>query len=406
MKSKIVIILILISMKLACENNNRILEDIENDDDIEMTINNENFDVFKYSKQIGNETLLLYRVTDFVLNELIGKKAKNQIVDKNKLYQFLLILANEYNSNTSLEINPYHNIYHAAEVTQNLYTYLKKTKKSIPFLFSDTYVKEKEELEFQSNIDYIDLDIFALIIAAICHDFRHTGRDNNFYLNYKEKIPFAKVLKKYDYKLELYHFAEAQKLIEEISLLELLNKYQKNRFYKIMRIVIYGTDNSLNKKHAEDMILYKDIINADSINLSKEMILNNMKFFVNSNQKENNTNQILDEIKLIVFECFLHGADISGSTKNFEYFITWAKKVLDEFCEQSKEVHQFDKTKEINCFENDSQKFREEELSFFEFVVDIFFTPFCDVFKDLNYLCINHEKNIQILKNTEKIFDN
>ena len=406
MKSKIVIILILISMKLACENNNRILEDIENDDDIEMTINNENFDVFKYSKQIGNETLLLYRVTDYILNDLIVKKAKNQIVDKNKLYQFLLILANEYNSNTSLEINPYHNIYHAAEVTQNLYTYLKKTKKSIPFLFSDTYVKEKEELEFKSNIDYIDLDIFALIIAAICHDFRHTGRDNNFYLNYKEKVPFAKFLKKYDYKLELYHFAEAQKLIEEISLLELLNKYQKNRFYKIMRIVIYGTDNSLNKKHAEDMILYKDIINADSINLSKEMILNNMKFFVNSNQKENNTNQILDEIKLIVFECFLHGADISGSTKNFEYFITWAKKVLDEFCEQSKEVHQFDKTKEINCVKNDSQKFREEELSFFEFVVDIFFTPFCDVFKDLNYLCINHEKNIQILKNTEKIFDN
>ena len=34
MKSKIVIILILISMKLGCENNKRLLEDIENDDDI------------------------------------------------------------------------------------------------------------------------------------------------------------------------------------------------------------------------------------------------------------------------------------------------------------------------------------------------------------------------------------
>ena len=405
MKSIIFFLLILKSMNLACENNRRLLTDIENDDDIEMSIDNENFDVFKYAKQIKNETLLLYKVTDFALNDLIGKKAKNQIVDKNKLYQFLLILASEYNSNTFPEINPYHNIYHAAEVTQNLYTYLKNTKKSIPILFSDTYIKEQEELNFKTNIDYIDLDIFSLIIAAICHDFRHTGRDNNFYLTYKDKVPFAKVLKNYNYKLELYHFAEAQKLIEEIGLLDLLNKFQKDRFYKIMRIAIYGTDNSLNKKHAEDMVIYKDIINADSINKAKEMISNNMKIHVNSIQKENNTNQVLDEIKLIVFECFLHGADISGSTKSLEYFITWAKKVLVEFCEQSKEVHQLDKTKEINCVGNDDQKFREQELSFFEYVVDIFFRPFCDVFKGLNYLCIQHEKNVQFLNSTKKIFD-
>jgi len=403
MKYLYALLLILISTNLACENKRRLLADIENNDDIEMNINNENFDVFKYEKQIKNETLLLYKLTDSVLNDLIGKQAKNQIVDKNKLYQFLLILANEYNSNTFPEMNPYHNIYHAAEVTQNLYTYLKKTKKSIPILFSDTYVKEKDELSFNTNINYIDLDIFSLIIAAICHDFRHTGRDNNFYLNYKDKVPFAKVLKQYNYKLELYHFAEAQKLIEEIGLLELLNKFQKDRFYKIMRIAIYGTDNSLNKKHAEDMVLYKDIINANSINASKEMISNNMKIHLNSIQKENNTNQVLDEIKLIVFECFLHGADISGSTKSIEYFITWSKKVLVEFCNQSKEVHQLDKTKEINCVGNDDQKFREEEFSFFEYVVDIFFTPFCDVFKDLNYLCINHEKNKQFLKDAEKI---
>ena len=59
-----------------------------------------------------------------------------------------------------------------------------------------------------------------------------------------------------------------------------------------MRIAIYGTDNSLNKKHAEDMVLYKDIINSDSINKAKEIISNNMKIYVNSIQKENNTNQV------------------------------------------------------------------------------------------------------------------
>ena len=44
-----------------------------------------------------------------------------------------------------------------------------------------------------------------------------------------------------------------------------------------MRIAIYGTDNSLNKKHAEDMVLYKDIINSDSIAFIDIIIISNIK---------------------------------------------------------------------------------------------------------------------------------
>ena len=348
----------------------------------EMFPNNENFNVFKYSEQFENKTLIIYKLTDYVLNDLLGKNVKNQIVNKNKLSDFLVKLAKEYNSNSYPEINPYHNLFHATEVVQNIYIYLSKSKKNLPLLFTDTYVKENEELEFISNIKYNDLDIFALIISAACHDFKHTGRDNNFYLTYKDKVPFSKILKDYEYKLEYYHFAEAKKLIESMDLLESLNKYQKERFYKIMKLVIYGTDNSLNKKHAEDMKLYKDIIKSNDIKLN---------------------NQIIDDIKLMIFGCFLHGADISGSTKNFDYFITWADKELIEFCEQSKEVHSLDETKQINCVGNDDKKFRENELSFFDNVVNIFFEPFCEVFEYLNYLCIQLEYNKKYLLENEVI---
>ena len=347
-----------------------------------MLPSNENFNVFKYSEQFENKTLIIYKLTDYVLNDLLGKNVKNQIINKNKLSDFLVKLAKEYNSNTYPEINPYHNLFHATEVVQNIYIYLSKSKKNLPLLFTDTYVKENEELEFISNIKYNDLDIFALIISAACHDFKHTGRDNNFYLTYKDKVPFSKILKDYEYKLEYYHFAEAKKLMESMDLLEALNKYQKERFYKIMKLVIYGTDNSLNKKHAEDMKLYKDIIKSNDIKLN---------------------NQIIDDIKLMIFGCFLHGADISGSTKNFDYFITWADKVLIEFCEQSKEVHSLDETKQINCVGNDDKKFRENELSFFDNVVNIFFEPFCEVFEYLNYLCIQHEYNKKYLLENEVI---
>ena len=348
----------------------------------EMFPNNENFNVFKYSEQFENKTLIIYKLTDYVLNDLLGKNVKNQIINKNKLSDFLVKLAKEYNSNTYPEINPYHNLFHATEVVQNIYIYLSKSKKNLPLLFTDTYVKKNEELEFISNIKYNDLDIFALIISAACHDFKHTGRDNNFYLTYKDKVPFAKILKDYEYKLEYYHFAEAKKLMESMDFLEALNKYQKERFYKIMKLVIYGTDNSLNKKHAEDMILYKEIIKSNDIKLN---------------------NQTMDDIKLMIFDCFLHGADISGSTKNFDYFITWADKVLIEFCEQSKEVHSLDETKQINCVGNDDKKFRENELSFFSNVVNIFFEPFCEVFEYLNYLCIQQEYNKKYLLENEVI---
>ena len=349
---------------------------------LQMLPGTEDFNIFLYASDLKNDSLLIYKMVDLALNNLIGKNIKNQIINKNKLRDFLFHLAEEYNSNTYPDINPYHNLFHASDIVHTLYLYLTKTKKSNPILFSDTYIKQTEELEFISNINYKDLDIFALIIAAACHDFRHTGRDNNFYSTYKDKVSFSKILKEYDYKLELYHYAEAKKLIEKFDILENLDIFQKERFYKIMKIAIYGTDNSFNKKHAEDLEKYKYIMN-----------LNNINFI----------NETLDEVKLIMFECFLHAADISNPTKNRDLFITWTDKINEEFCEQSIEIHSIDETKEINCVGNDDTKFKESESSFFKYVIDIFYLPFCGVFEQLNYLCENIEKNKILMERNETI---
>ena len=378
MKYLFFIFLALLSVKVKFENNIELIIDKV----FQMLPGSDNFDIFKFSSEIKNDTLLIYKITDISLNNLIGKNIKNQIVDKNKLKIFLLSLADQYNLNTYPNINPYHNIFHASDVIHNLYLYLIQSKKYNPILFTDTYIKQNEELKVNSNINYKDLDIFALIIAAACHDFKHTGRDNNFYLNYKDKVPFAKVLREYDYKLEYYHFAESKKLIEEFKILENLNNFQKERFYKIMKIAIYATDNSLNQKHIEDLIKYKNIMNMKSMN---------------------STNEDFDKVKLIMFECYLHASDISNPTRNKELFIIWSDKINEEICEQSKEIHSFDKTKEIICVENDDKKFRDSGLLFFKNVIEIFFIPFCEIFEHLNYLCENYENNKKMLEGNEKI---
>ena len=149
-----------------------------------------------------------------------------------------------------------------------------------------------------------------------------------------------------------------------------------------MKQAIYGTDNSLNKKHAEDLEKYKDMINLKEINF---------------------INETIDEIKLIMFECLLHAADISNPTTYKDLFIYFSDKLNEEFCEQSKEIHSIDQTKEIDCVGNDDKKFKESELSFINYVVDVFFKPFCNVFEQLNYLCENYEKNKMLMESNEKI---
>ncbi len=60
------------------------------------------------------------------------------------MYSFLEKLYQNYNP-----LNPYHNFYHATDVMQTVFLMLKKLKAN----------------EFMSNIE-----IFALMVAAICHD--------------------------------------------------------------------------------------------------------------------------------------------------------------------------------------------------------------------------------------------
>ena len=146
-----------------------------------------------------------------------------------------------------------------------------------------------------------------------------------------------------------------------------------------MKITIYGTDNSLNQKHAEDLIKYKNIVN----NISN---INDIDMDID-----------IDNIKLKMFECLLHAADISNPTKETNYYITWSDKINEEFCEQSKEVHTYDEIKEIKCYKRNDKKYVESQLSFFDNVFEVFYKPFCEVFIHLKYLYQNYEKNKELL---------
>ena len=65
MKSLKFIFLVLLSIKIIC---------IIQDESLNILLGNDNFDVFKYSLKLKNDTLIIYKIVDFALNNYIGTK--------------------------------------------------------------------------------------------------------------------------------------------------------------------------------------------------------------------------------------------------------------------------------------------------------------------------------------------
>jgi hypothetical protein len=83
-------------------------------------------------------------------------------VDPRELFPFLVTLRSHYNN------VPYHNWEHALDATQFVYT-----------LYQTTHVERF----------LTDIELFALLLATICHDTDHNGLNNNFHRN--ANTPFA-----------------------------------------------------------------------------------------------------------------------------------------------------------------------------------------------------------------------
>uniref|UniRef100_A0A183T898 PDEase domain-containing protein n=1 Tax=Schistocephalus solidus TaxID=70667 RepID=A0A183T898_SCHSO len=69
--------------------------------------------------------------------------------------------------------NPYHNLVHAADVAQTF-------ECAQPVVTTNA---KNPEMVFLPLQDYLtDLDVFAVVYAALIHDFEHTGTTNNFHV--------------------------------------------------------------------------------------------------------------------------------------------------------------------------------------------------------------------------------
>lgn len=200
---------------------------------------------------------------------------------------------------------PYHNWFHAIDVTHCVYRLLH-------ICATEAYLNGSER--------------YALLVSATCHDVGHPGLNNTFLietshelaLRYNDKSPLENM-----HCARLFEFASVPKC----NIFAGMSKQQFQEVRKICIEAILHTDNAQHFAMIKEVQMIYEV-NSEILDASRE-------FFV-EDPDEFPTKEAVEcfrqpESRKLLVKLFLHFADISNSTKPFRICRIWAWQVLEEF---------------------------------------------------------------------------
>ena len=175
--------------------------------------------------------------------------------------------------------------------------------------------------KLQSKMLLSKLDTFVFLIAALCHDFKHTGQNNVFHINSKSKI----AVRYNDFSvLENYHVAQTFKVLNrnECNIFKALSPEEFRICRKRMIRSILSTD----------MANHQTVLSNIKAKIATFNIIkgNNFELIFKTEENQNNLNTLFNTQQSIL-NMFMHSADISNSAKPDKISENWTKRVYDEF---------------------------------------------------------------------------
>ncbi|XP_069389035.1 dual specificity calcium/calmodulin-dependent 3',5'-cyclic nucleotide phosphodiesterase 1A isoform X2 [Paralichthys olivaceus] len=235
------------------------------------------FDVFSFHEATGDHALKFLVYDLLTRYDLINRFR----IPVQALVQFVEALENGYSKHR----NPYHNLIHAADVTQTAH-----------FLMLHTGL-----MHWLS-----ELEILAMVFAAAIHDFEHTGTTNNFHIHTRSEVAIF-----YNDRsvLENHHISAAYRLMaeEEMNILINLNKDDWRELRSLVIEMVMSTDMSCHFQQIKTM--------------------------------RNSLSQTHSIDKVKVLSLMLHAADISHPAKAWPLHHRWTHSLMEEFFRQGdKEV--------------------------------------------------------------------
>lgn len=205
-------------------------------------------------------------------------------LDPAKLINFLARVEERYLD------NPYHNSTHAADVLQTTYFFLK--------------TGEAEKL-------MSEMEIFAILLAAIVHDVEHDGMSNDYH---KAKLTDRALVHNSSSVQERNHIARVYLMMAEDETLRFMEGMRHEAYMSLRATLIslvLGTDMSLH------------FVNLKEFSAAAEECRDSADLW---GAKE--------RYKDMLMWAVLHSADISAQAKPWPNFVRWSDRCYDEFFRQ------------------------------------------------------------------------
>ncbi|KAF7393746.1 hypothetical protein HZH68_010565 [Vespula germanica] len=212
--------------------------------------------------------------------------------------------------------NPYHNNLHAADVAQTMHYILCQT----------------------GLMNWLtDLEIFSSLVAAIIHDYEHTGTTNNFHvmsgsdtaLLYNDRAV-----------LENHHISASFRILreDECNILQNLSREEFREFRSLVIDMVLATDMSFHFQQLKNM---KNLLSLaePSVDKSKAVSL------------------------------VLHCCDISHPAKRWDLHHRWTMQLLEEFFRQGDKERALGLPFSPLCDRNNTLV-AESQIGFIEFIVE------------------------------------
>ncbi|XP_042568059.1 calcium/calmodulin-dependent 3',5'-cyclic nucleotide phosphodiesterase 1C-like isoform X4 [Cyprinus carpio] len=275
------------------------------------------FDVFALNESSGDHAL------KFIFYELL---TRYDLISRFKIpVSALVSFVEALEVGYSKHKNPYHNLIHAADVTQTVHYLLLKT----------------------GMVHWLtELEIFAMLFAAAIHDYEHTGTTNNFHIQTRSDTA---ILYNDRSVLESHHVSAAYRLLQDDDEMNILYNLSKDDWRELRALVV-------------EMVLATDM----SCHFQQ---VKAMKNFLQLPEG-------IDKPKAL--SLLLHTADISHPAKNWDLHHRWTTSLLEEFFRQGDKEAELGLPFSPLC-DRKSTMVAQSQIGFIDFIVVPTFTVLTDM---------------------------
>ncbi|XP_041369550.1 high affinity cAMP-specific and IBMX-insensitive 3',5'-cyclic phosphodiesterase 8B-like isoform X2 [Gigantopelta aegis] len=277
--------------------------------------------------------------------------------------------------------NTYHNSTHAADV-----------------LHATAYFLQRD----RSKQIFDQMDEVASLIAATVHDVDHPGRTNAFLVNASNDLA---VLYNDLAVLESHHVALAFRLTEKDDSVNIFKCLSRENYRTMRQFVIDMVLATEMKQHFEHLSKFVNSINKNCLRYDDDVSVSSRSSRESTSvltQLSTPENRLL--IKRMVIKC----ADVSNPVRPLSLCIEWAKRIAEEYCQQTDEEKARGLPVVMPVFDRKTCSIPKSQISFIDvFISDMFdaWDFFCDVPELMKHLQINYQywKEEEVLSTKTKV---